>query len=178
MKKVAAITLAIAGILGTAHAQTVTPEQVAVRESEQGESYEAFVLRTARFMNGWTKDSNAELCGVLTQKDGRFYVVLGTIRSQLSCKSAWIVDGTQPTGDTLHSHPATDVRGRIKITDQTRAAEGRGVPQTADMEVNTRVFSKGDYVDGPGFLVADNRVQHQSGKGTVRTIGQLPPAGQ
>lgn len=178
MKKIAAITLAIAGILGQAHAQTVTPEVVSTRESEVGESYEDFVMRTARFMNGWTKDSNAELCGFLTKKGDRFYIVLGTIRSQLSCKSGFVVEGTELTGDTLHSHPATDARGRIKIHDHTRLAEGKGVPLTSDMEVNTRVFSKGDYVDGPGFLVADNRVQYQAGKGTVRVVGKLPDAGQ
>lgn len=178
MKKLAAITLTVASILGTAQAQTVTPEIISQRESEVGESYEAFVMRTARFMNGWTKDSNAELCGLLTEKDGRYYVVLGTIRSQLSCKSGYVVDGTNLTGDTLHSHPATDARGRIKIHNHTRAVEGKGVPLTADMEVNTRVFSKGDYLDGPGFLVADNRVQYQAGKGTVKVIGKLPEAGQ
>lgn len=179
MKFLLALMLSVASFTTFAHnVADIQPTIVMDFESNQNESYTDFVMRVGRFMNGWTKDSNAEICGILTEKNGQYFVILGTINSQLSCNSNKIVSGTTPTGDNIHSHPATMVGNRLKITDATRKIEGDRVPQVTFTVVNTKIFSENDYKAGNGFLVANDLVQYQNGIGTVKVIGQLPKAGE
>lgn len=178
-KLVLAALLAVSPVYTMAHNAPDGPsiQYIITHESIEGETYHDFVMRIGRFMNGWTKSSHAEMCGILSEKEGQYFVILGTIGSQLSCTTNTIVVGSKPTGDTIHSHPALDPLGRIKITDQTRHIEGERVPPMSYMQVNTNIFSKGDYDSGPGFLIAEDMVKYQNGRGTMKVIGKLPPAG-
>ena len=173
MKIIAAILLAISF---SASAESVDQGIIGRFESNDAESYYQFATRVGRFLSAWTSSSSAEGCGNITESKGRFYVIIQTQNSQLSCESSYMVSGTNLTGDTIHSHPDYGTGSIVKLTDSTRkAAKNAGVNLDSinSIKVKTKNYSNSDYEQGKGFLVTDGVLMYQNGRGTEKVISNL-----
>lgn len=154
----------------TANAQN--PVLVNTLESSN-ETYPQFIERAARFIDEWTAESNVELCGILTHKDGTYRVILSTNYSQLSCKMSFFTTGDNFTGDTIHSHPKVDNWGRIRVTPETNAQDADFVDGKRYVKISNQSFSLMDYNLGSGFLVVEGKLYYQNGRGTQVLVTEL-----
>lgn len=147
--------------------------------SQEGETLDAFVLRLGVWFRNFTTTSGYEACGTLFQSsDGRYALPIFTNNSQIGCATPVVsLEGFVATNQSVHSHPVEksatpNAQDKIFIrgTSQRFSAEYR-----QRRNLDPRTFSDIDFAGGPGFLVADGRVLHQSGPGSVRLVGELPP---
>ena len=144
--------------------------------SEPSETKEAFVRRLAIYMQAWTQEHGAEVCGFLATDGERWGVRLTTQKSQAFCffAAAMVPEGMTATPETIHTHPSAK-NGWLAVNDSTRAAAKAigdyklGSRGTHWMKVEPG-FSGDDYNAGPGYLVVDGRVLHQAGRGTEREV--------
>jgi hypothetical protein len=127
-------------------------------ESEEGETKDAFAARVGVVLTGFTYSTGHEACGVIAEQAGRYSVVLTTEHSPVRCTSIRYLSGWTPTDETIHSHPFSDMNGRIE-----------GIEQRA----RRHSFSKYDYAAGPGYLVDNGKLFHQRGRGTKRFVSDI-----
>ena len=76
----------------------------------------------------------------------------------------------------IHSHPA-NWKMTLNEAEATRMNQGRRMFKKKGgdaMRFSPRRFSKDDYSFGPGYLVYDDELWHQAGKGTERILWTLP----
>lgn len=168
--------IAIAVLMGMTFTVSAQDGIIGRYESISGESYNQFATRVGKFLNDWTAKNNAEGCGNITKNEGKFYVILQTQNSQLSCESSYMVTGTEQTGDTIHSHPNYGKNSVVVLTEETKAAAknaGINLDEVKSIKVKTKNYSNADYAQGSGLLVTDGVLMYQSGKGTEEVISKL-----
>lgn len=139
--------------------------------SEEGESLDAFVLRTAPALKEFTHRTGYEACALIGKNEaGVFAYSLSSVGAQLSC----IIDhnglplGFNSIGITIHSHP-TAAKIAPNSTDRLLAAYAHQHLSNEVRNGGARGFSTADF-QTPGYLVAGDRVFHQEGFGTVRYV--------
>lgn len=168
--------IALAVLMGMAFTASAQDGIIGRYESNSEESYNQFATRVGKFLNDWTAKNNAEGCGRLTESDGKFYVILQTQKSQISCNSTILVSGTNLTGDDIHSHPDYGMQEIVNLTKETRMAEknnGVNLSNVEKINLKTKGYSETDYSGGSGFLVTDGKLMYQKGKGTEKVISYL-----
>lgn len=139
--------------------------------SEEGESLDAFVLRTAPALKEYTSRTGFEACALIGKNEaGLFSYSLSSIGAQLSC----IIDkdglpvGFESTNVTIHSHP-TAQKVRPNEVDRFLASYAKQLLSSEVKNGGARGFSTADFAS-PGYLVAGDRVLFQEGFGTVRYV--------
>lgn len=149
------------------------------------ESDQAFRIRVFQRMRRFTRDTGYEASGHFCRDEqGRMGIIITTWRAHFSAPSMMgcpLALGLQSAlGRFVHTHP---LPGRYIHTEQDldQANLGRkwlkkkgGAARWVGAGAAGR-FSAGDYAIGPGWLVADDRVLYQEGRGTAREVLRLPP---
>lgn len=132
-----------------------------------------FIERTARFIDTWTADNKVEICGLITERDSTYRVILTTNYSQLSCNMTYVTDGDTFTGDSIHSHPPVDNLGRIRVTRKTHEQDGDFVNGRSYVKISNHSFSLMDYRLGNGYLVVEGKLYYQHGLNTKTFVTNL-----
>lgn len=171
---------------GATQSYKTTAWVVGIYTATPGERRDAFVLRVAQVLKGWTDETGTEACGVIARDDaGALQVVLTTERSQVVCLIPISAPGGGTlTGDSIHSHPADGGRHKVRLTVQDLAALralGRGgfVDMLRRMDIRQvdaepDTFSVDDYATGHGYLVVGDSLLYQHGPGTATRVAVLP----
>ncbi|RDI99401.1 hypothetical protein DVT68_00620 [Dyella solisilvae] len=152
--------------------------------SVPGEQHDAFVLRVAEALKAWTDQTGTEACGSIARtNDGGYYVQLTTLKAQMVClRSTVMPDGMTYTGDDIHSHVHRHP-GNVTVTFQDEAAMDEvGEQGTLEnmrrlgihtVHVDSVDFSDDDYAGGPGYLVVNDTLRYQHGRGTSVKVADL-----
>lgn len=128
----------------------------------------AWVASIVPVAMAYTDAHNVEVCGVIARDpNGRLGIILGTTNSPADCgfSHANVPAGFESTGETFHTHPHVDQRGRVKMT----LAQRR---QFGNFQAAAKDFSPQDYRDGPGYVYTSGMLLYQHGEGTRRVVGQ------
>ncbi|PJL52193.1 hypothetical protein B9Y60_10535 [Stenotrophomonas maltophilia] len=139
--------------------------------SEEGESLDAFVLRTAPALAEFTNRTGFEACAYIGQNQAGLYSYsLSSIGAQLSCilDAQGIPEGFSSLGISIHSHP-TATKIRPNQVDFLLAQHAKQLLNNEVRNGGAKGFSTADF-QGPGYLVAGSNVLHQQGFGTVRRV--------
>lgn len=152
--------------------------------SVPGEQHDAFVLRVAEALKAWTDQSGTEACGPIARtNEGRYYVQLTTLNAQMVClRSTVMPEGMIYTGEDIHSHVHRHP-GSVAVTFEDQAAL-REVGEQQMLENMRRLgirvvqvdpvdFSDDDYAGGAGYLVVNDTLRYQHGRGTSVKVADL-----
>lgn len=150
----------------------------------EGESDEQFQVRTFQRMRRFTRDSGYEASGHFCRsEEGQMGITIFTWEAHFSAptmKGCPLALGGWPTVlDFVHTHP---LPGRYTFSEQDVTSENR---KRAFFKKSTKSaqwvgrhsisqFSSDDYDVGPGWLVADDLVLYQRGRGTTKVVMRLP----
>ncbi|MFC4528159.1 hypothetical protein ISN76_14145 [Dyella halodurans] len=152
--------------------------------SDSNEQHDAFVLRVAEALKTWTDQTGTEACGPIARTgDGRYYVQLTTLKAQIVClRSTVMPEGMTYTGEDIHSH-ARRHPGSVTVTFQDQIAMREvGEERMLDnmrrlgihvVQVDGVDFSEDDYAGGPGYLVVNETLRYQHGRGTSVKVADL-----
>lgn len=148
--------------------------QVATYHSVAGEGLSVFIKRVAPEFAAYTERTGHEACAMVavTKKendgtvDGAFSLVMGTIHSQIACKTPEVEEGYTSLGRTIHSHPQART---IRLTALDMKARGTPAGKLRTESPDRCNFSEQDY-SAPGYLVTCGKVFTQSGRGTAKEL--------
>lgn len=147
-------------------------------ESREGESKSDFMLRTARYLDAFTRTTGHEACGsIASNEQGQWRVRLTTNRSQIACV---LVDfdetqrGWEATGESIHSHPLMQYAFKANLQDtMLTSMMGNGTVCGNRVRTDDFNFSDRDYDNGSGYLVARGRLLYQGKPGERLEIGRV-----
>lgn len=149
----------------------VTRQYLGDFTSEQNESLDAFVLRTAPALQEYTQRTGFESCAQIGQNaDGLYAYSLSSIGAQLSCviDANGLPEGFVSINVTIHSHP-TAPKIYPNAVDRILAQHAKQLLSKEVRNAGARGFSTADFAT-PGYLIAGHQVLHQKGFGTVRRV--------
>ncbi len=155
--------------------QTAAWERQALGQylSEPGEGLPDFLKRVGSALYAYTNRTGNEACGLIATNGERFSVRLGTDGVQRGCAihHSDIEGGFQSTGESIHSHPTRTTR----LADRDKAwMAAYGMPMASNWNINRKVgFSPEDFTGGPGWLVDNKQLFHQTGPGQVTKHGPI-----
>lgn len=148
------------------------------------ETQDQFTQRAMQTMRRFTRDTSFEASGSLcTDNAGRMGIAIVTWHAHFSAPSMSGCPLQTPIlGPHVHTHP---LPGTYRLTMQDAISINRGHPRrffkARPGEVgritarHAARFSPDDYLVGPGYLVSDDKVFYQEGRGTSRHVMTLPP---
>lgn len=137
-----------------------------------GEAETAFFIRTGYELLVFTHNTNFEACGRFaiskTKGDPTLAITLWTNRSHKGCLVTTAAPpGFVAVGEYIHTHP---VRTPVIFNANDVTLTGKRFTIGTKVGLNTTDFSEEDYAAGPGYLVADRKLQHQKGKNRKRLV--------
>lgn len=148
--------------------------QVATYHSMAGEGLSAFIKRIAPEFAAYTERTGHEACAMVAVTNqendgtvpGAFSLNMGTVHSQIACKTPGVEAGYTSLGRTIHSHP---IKRTIRLTALDMKARGTPAGRLRAESPNHCEFSEQDYT-APGYLVTCGKVFTQSGRGTAKEL--------
>ena len=179
LRLIATCLLLLPVIGGAATPQAVKARLLDTLHQGESETQEQFLIRTAMRVRARTQETGAEVCGSFcAQPGGNQAIMLFTSDSTVSCRvlRGCPLGDYMPAGTDIHSHPA-NWKMTLSEAEATRMNQGRRMFKKKGgdaMRFSPRRFSKDDYSFGPGYLVYDDELWHQAGKGTERILWTLP----
>ena len=160
--------------------KTVYLVEITTLTSEANESDRDFIVRTGTWLRNFTVSGGYEGCSnICRAPDGRLGAILSTNNSHFACSlTSRCPEGFSLTGESIHSHPASYANIKFNEADIAFASDvspSRRVLMNQSMRIDSGRFSDPDIESGPGYLVTDTSILHQSGPRTSRVFAELPP---
>lgn len=129
-----------------------------------GETFEAFLVRTAQSMDWFTRESGYEACGVImsSQTQDAWQIRITTNRSRISCEMVeYPLEGYTKMDADIHSHPYFEEPIYANAQD---IHYNKSFACGQQMFIFDERFSKKDFSRGEGYLVSRNRLLYQHGE--------------
>lgn len=149
---------------------SVPSDTLATLVSGPEENKYTFLEKVGKFLQNYTKQNNFEACGKIAVNGATktFSVIVTTNHSHIGCLNNEIQDGYADTGETIHSHPNTEVF-RVNAVDRVLLGYKFPLNKMLRGQIHPDNFSDEDF-QKPGYLVAAGKLLYQHGIGTTRVI--------
>ena len=143
--------------------------------SLDGEALEEFLIRLGHVIHVFTTDTGNEACGVIGVHGTRYAVKLRTDNVPQGCvmRTQDVVEGYTFTGETIHSHPRQNllVLSAAAMAWSQKYKDGNEGATTIRND-GASGFSRADYKNGAGWLVAKGKLMHYSA-GRTKQYGKV-----
>lgn len=185
MRILLALLLVICSLFNVARAGNddvvISEHHVDVLLQQHNETHEQFMVRLMQRFRLFTAQTGFEASGALCRsKDGRMGVTIVTGNAYFSSPALGGCPLDTPIkGDFIHSHPMpgihlTSAKDMIDTNSRSGFFGGKKPKTIYVSRKSAQVFSGPDYLLGPGYLVSDDTVLYQEGRGTARIVMILP----
>lgn len=183
MKILFGLFLVICSLTSVAHAGmhdvVISEQHVDVVLQQSNETDEQFMVRLMQQFRLFTAQTGFEASGALCKgKNGRMGVTMVTGNSQFSSPAMGGCPLDTPIkGDFIHSHPMPGIHSAKNVIDTNSRSgffNGKKSKTVYVSRKSAQAFSSADYLVGPGYLVSDDTVLYQEGRGTARIVMKLP----
>lgn len=152
------------------------------------ESSTDFQVRVFQTMRVFTRQTGYESSGYFCQSpEGRGGIIIYTWHAHFSSPNIMScpldLGGFSEFGEFVHTHPLPGVYHHtpqdVIVQNRDRIFFKKSTSSVARLSLkNAQKFSDQDFKIGPGWVIVDNLVFHQEGRGTERLVMELPDPGE